>query len=202
MYKEWYSKEKQKVFHLFTRIGDWFATDEIGKVRDNIYIFPTLTFYINHSSWHVGFRWFVFKFDMFYENYIKREEFHYFSITGSRNICRYCVNFESIPNTAFGKCRNEWIGKVYHYDHCAMFQQKSRNFAFFNNLILTTMSKKTLALITAIVGGLQTIGVGFVTFYGPEHSTAINSAIVIAGAAIIEICTLFTSPEPEPEKKE
>ena len=29
----------------------------------------------------------------------------------------------------------------------------------------------------------------------PEYATAINSAIVIAGTAIIEICNLFTSQE-------
>lgn len=55
------------------------------------------------------------------------------------------------------------------------------------------MSKKFFALISGIVGGLQTIGVAFVTYYSPEYATAINSAIVIAGTAIIEICNLFTT---------
>ena len=57
------------------------------------------------------------------------------------------------------------------------------------------MSKKVFALVTGIVGGLQTIGVAVVTYTKPEYSTAINSAIVIAGAAIIEICNLFVKPE-------
>ena len=57
------------------------------------------------------------------------------------------------------------------------------------------MSKKVFALVTGIVGGLQTIGVAVVTYTGPEFATAINSAIVIAGGAIIEICNLFTTPE-------
>jgi len=48
------------------------------------------------------------------------------------------------------------------------------------------------ALVSGIVGGLQTIGVAVITYTGPEYATAINSAIVIAGAAIIEICNLFT----------
>ena len=51
------------------------------------------------------------------------------------------------------------------------------------------------ALVSGIVGGLQTIGVATVTYTSPEHATAINSAIVIAGAAIIEICNLFVKPE-------
>ncbi len=55
------------------------------------------------------------------------------------------------------------------------------------------MSKKFFALISGIVGGLQTIGVALVTYYSPEYATAINSAIVIAGTAIIEICNLFTT---------
>ena len=55
------------------------------------------------------------------------------------------------------------------------------------------MSKKFFALISGIVGGLQTIGIALVTYYSPEYATAINSAIVIAGTAIIEICNLFTT---------
>lgn len=48
------------------------------------------------------------------------------------------------------------------------------------------------ALVSGIVGGLETIGVAVVTYTSPEYATAINSAIVIAGSAIIEICNLFT----------
>ena len=57
------------------------------------------------------------------------------------------------------------------------------------------MSKKVFALVSGIVGGLQTIGVAIVTYTGPEYATAINSGIVIIGAAIIEVCNLFTAPE-------
>ena len=57
------------------------------------------------------------------------------------------------------------------------------------------MSKKVFALVSGIIGGFQTIGVAVVTYYNPEYATAINSAIVIAGTAIIEICNLFTTKE-------
>ena len=53
------------------------------------------------------------------------------------------------------------------------------------------MSKKTFTLISGIVGALQTIGVAIVTYTEPSYATAINSAIVIAGTAIIEVCTQF-----------
>ena len=53
------------------------------------------------------------------------------------------------------------------------------------------MSKKIFALVSGIIGGLQTIGVAVITYIGPEYAIAINSAIVIAGAAAIEICNLF-----------
>lgn len=53
------------------------------------------------------------------------------------------------------------------------------------------MSKKTFNLITGIIGGLQTVAVAVVTFTAPEHATAINSAIVILGTAIIEACSQF-----------
>ena len=54
------------------------------------------------------------------------------------------------------------------------------------------MSKKVFNLVTGIVGALQTIGVAVVTYTEPSYATAINSAIVVAGTAIIEICNLFT----------
>jgi ethanolamine utilization microcompartment shell protein EutL len=57
------------------------------------------------------------------------------------------------------------------------------------------MSKKTFALVSGIVGGLQTIGVALVTYFSPEHATIYNSAIVAAGTAIIEICNMFTERE-------
>ena len=57
------------------------------------------------------------------------------------------------------------------------------------------MSKKVFALVSGLVSGLQTIGVSLVTYNNPEYATAINSAIVIAGAAIIEICNLFVKTE-------
>ena len=57
------------------------------------------------------------------------------------------------------------------------------------------MSKKMFALVSGIVGALQTAGVAIVTYTSPEYATAINSAIVIIGAAIIESCNLFVKPE-------
>lgn len=57
------------------------------------------------------------------------------------------------------------------------------------------MSKKVFNLVTGIVGALQTIGVAVVTYTNPEYATAINSAIVIAGTAVIEICNLFVKSE-------
>ena len=54
------------------------------------------------------------------------------------------------------------------------------------------MNKKTFNLVTGIVGALQAIGVAIITYTEPTYATAINSAIVIAGTAILEICNLFT----------
>lgn len=53
------------------------------------------------------------------------------------------------------------------------------------------MSKKTFALVTAIVGGISTITVGVVTFINPNYATAINSGIGIAATATLEICAGF-----------
>jgi hypothetical protein len=57
------------------------------------------------------------------------------------------------------------------------------------------MSKKTFNLITGIVGGVQAIGVAVVTYTAPEYATAINSAIVVIGTAIIEACSQFVQSE-------
>lgn len=57
------------------------------------------------------------------------------------------------------------------------------------------MNKKTFNLITAIVGGLSTIGIGIVTYTGPEYATAINSVIGIAATTIIECCSKFLKTE-------
>lgn len=61
------------------------------------------------------------------------------------------------------------------------------------------MSKKVFALVSGIVGALQTVGVAIVTYTSPENATVINSAIVAAGAAIIEICNLFVNTETKDE---
>jgi hypothetical protein len=57
------------------------------------------------------------------------------------------------------------------------------------------MSKKLFNLVTGIIGAVQTVGVAIVTYINPEYATAINSAIVIAGTAAIEICNLFVKEE-------
>ena len=57
------------------------------------------------------------------------------------------------------------------------------------------MSKKMFTLITGIVGALQTAGVAIVTYTTPENATAINSAIVVVGTAIIEACNMFVKEE-------
>lgn len=56
------------------------------------------------------------------------------------------------------------------------------------------MTDKTFKLITAIVGGLETIAVGLVTYFEPQGAVAINSSIIIAGTAIVEICKQFVQP--------
>lgn len=57
------------------------------------------------------------------------------------------------------------------------------------------MTKKMFALVTGIVGGLQTVAVAAVTYFSPENATAINSAIVIVGTAVIEACSQFVETE-------
>ena len=59
------------------------------------------------------------------------------------------------------------------------------------------MSKKVFALVSGIITGLQTIGVAIVTYETPDQAAAINSAIVIAGGAAIEICNLFVKPNEQ-----
>ena len=57
------------------------------------------------------------------------------------------------------------------------------------------MSKKTFNLVTGIIGAVQATAVAIVTYTEQSYATAINSAIVIAGTAAIEICNLFVKEE-------
>ena len=57
------------------------------------------------------------------------------------------------------------------------------------------MSKKTFQLVSAIVGGIQTIAVAVVTYTAPEYAAAINGAIVVVGTAVIEACAQFVKSE-------
>ena len=57
------------------------------------------------------------------------------------------------------------------------------------------MSKKTYALVTAIVGGVALIASGVVTFLNPPHATAVNSVIDIMQTATLESCLLFVAEE-------
>lgn len=53
------------------------------------------------------------------------------------------------------------------------------------------MTQKIYKLITAIVGGVETIAVGVVTYCEPAGAAAINASIIIAGTAVLEICSQF-----------
>ena len=59
------------------------------------------------------------------------------------------------------------------------------------------MSKKTFALVSGIIGAVQTAAVAIVTATVKENTAEINSAIVVAGTAIIEVLTYFVKSEPE-----
>lgn len=57
------------------------------------------------------------------------------------------------------------------------------------------MRKRTFTFISSIVGGLETIAVGCVTYFSPENAVAINASILIAGTAIIDVCAQFLKEE-------
>lgn len=61
------------------------------------------------------------------------------------------------------------------------------------------MSKKTFAIVSGIVGAVQTAAVAVITSFEVPHAAQINSAIVIVGTAIIEVCTLFVKQEDSQE---
>lgn len=65
----------------------------------------------------------------------------------------------------------------------------------YNIKISKLMSRKAFNLVTGIVGALQTVGVAIVTFCEPSYATAINSAIVVIGTAVIEACSQFVKAE-------
>jgi len=60
-----------------------------------------------------------------------------------------------------------------------------------------SMTQKQYKLATAIVGGIETLAVGLITYFVQDTalSAKIDAAIVIAGTAALEICQLFVKPE-------
>lgn len=59
------------------------------------------------------------------------------------------------------------------------------------------MSKKTFAIVSGIVGAVQTAAVAIITSFDIPYAAEINSAIVVVGTCIIEVCTIFAKTEPE-----
>lgn len=53
------------------------------------------------------------------------------------------------------------------------------------------MSRKVFNLVSALIGAAQAASIAVVTFFNPALAVAINSSIVIAGTAAIEICSQF-----------
>ena len=57
------------------------------------------------------------------------------------------------------------------------------------------MSKKTLMYVTAILGGIETIAIGSVSYFVEDNTLAmqINGAIAIGMTAIETICAKFVT---------
>ena len=64
------------------------------------------------------------------------------------------------------------------------------------------MSKKTFALVSALIGAAQTAAVAIVTATVKEKATEINSAIVLVCTTAIDVLTYFIKTEPEKVKNE
>lgn len=57
------------------------------------------------------------------------------------------------------------------------------------------MSKKVYQLVVGVSGGIAAIAVAVVTFANPTYAEAINASVVVAEAAITEICSFFVTEE-------
>ena len=59
------------------------------------------------------------------------------------------------------------------------------------------MSKKTFQYVTAIIGGIQTIAIGSVTYFLDDKTLAmeINGSIAVVATAIETVCAKFVKDE-------
>jgi hypothetical protein len=65
------------------------------------------------------------------------------------------------------------------------------------------ISRKLATLISAILGGLGTTGIAFVTYFEPSNATIINGAISLGVSTAITIIESFAKPaEIEKELKQ
>ena len=90
-----------------------------------------------------------------------------------------------------------WKTIVDGINETKQIQQEARQKRIEDQARLETIKreKKTFQLVSGIVGGIQLIAVAVVTYVSPEHATAINSAVVVIGTAIIEACSKFLPVE-------
>lgn len=44
-------------FEFVFRLGRWKATDNVGEIKDRIYLIPTICFYFNSSEVFLMFQW-------------------------------------------------------------------------------------------------------------------------------------------------
>lgn len=56
---------------------------------------------------------------------------------------------------------------------------------------MNAISKRKFALISAMIGAIQTVAVAVVTYISPSGATAINSAIIVGCTAITTILSKF-----------
>ena len=57
------------------RFGRWMASDNVGEIKDRIYLLPSISLYFNHSEIFFEFAWLTFSCYMWYKDWIRADAY-------------------------------------------------------------------------------------------------------------------------------
>ena len=71
MYRDWYNEKTGIERYIVVRFGKFIAPDDIGTIRDKVYIFPAISFFFNRREFCLSFYFLTFKAYYYRKNYSK-----------------------------------------------------------------------------------------------------------------------------------
>ena len=62
-------KDNEGYLEFYVRCGKWMACDDVGVIKDRVYILPCISFFFNHSQIFIDFAWLTLTADIWYNSW-------------------------------------------------------------------------------------------------------------------------------------